>query len=59
MLTTRKKVIVISKITDFTFCWEKEQIIDKKYYLLLIILGISFTKFWAYFNSFCAVVHIT
>ena len=27
--TTRIKAIVRSKTTDFTFCWEKEQILDK------------------------------
>ena len=27
--TTSVKAVVISKIIDFTFCWEKEQIIDK------------------------------
>ena len=29
LVTTRIKAFVISKITEFTFFWEKEQIIDK------------------------------
>ena len=27
--STRRKDIVIGKVTDFTFCWKKEQMNDK------------------------------
>ena len=42
------KAIVISKITDFTFCWEKEQMADKilkSKRLSIEPWGISFTIF--------------